>query len=467
MTDEVIKIHHEDQFFDLGPDHDLHKTFADFQMSDSQMKELYNQNSDGVKIAWDGDVFTPRSSDTITVYPFYPHKPPATALQPFEVVVKAYDSMQVVMQRIERAIRIPMAYWHIFTRPDGELIEPGYMPQVYKLFEPNGAAVDMVLRQAHDIKIYKQERNRIRAEITAKNRQLRLQRTWRTANRGQEDTFTQDQFNRYVTGRDNVEEKAEGSIKNKSLKEGTDAIRDEAVATLKKDWEVKLDDDTWTLLREGIYAHELKITSTGIGPARSGVIMVRVYSPVVIGNSIDLFLKHWHQTRYSRVESARYLCYVKNNIFSDQSLKVIKEHSTRTVRRTNNIFLVEYDPKIHREIRFFTSYHKMDKLKEHLFGQDLSQQISTRRFAKYLVRVAGLGLIKKEGDENDDTLGSIRREIDRYYPGEEEEYSDDEEDEESDKSNEGYISGEDVEVSSDEDDQETRSAGTSGYCNQQ
>src|SRR3989338_1541754 len=132
MTDEVIKIHHEDQFFDLGPDHDLHRTFADFQMSESQMKELYNQNNDGIKVAWEGDVFTPRSSDTITVYPFYPHKLPAKALQPFEVVVKAYDSMQVVMQRIERAVRIPMAYWYLFTRPDGELIEPGYMPQVYK-----------------------------------------------------------------------------------------------------------------------------------------------------------------------------------------------------------------------------------------------------------------------------------------------------------------------------------------------
>jgi hypothetical protein len=471
MTDEVIKIHQDDVLFEHEPDFEPNNTFADFQLSENQMMELYNQNGEGgVKVAWDGDVFTPRSSDTITVYPFYPAKVPPNSIGPFEVIVKGYDSMKVVMQRIEKKLRIPVMYWQLYTRPAGELVEAGYMPQVYKLFDPNGAALDLVLKQPRDIRAYKKERTRIRAELSAQNRQLRLTRSWRTANRDDKDHFTQDQFNRYVAGRDNVEERAEGSIKHKHLKQATDTIRDQALEELQKNWKVQLEGEFITSLRECIYAHEVKLNTSGLGPVRSAKIMARLYSPVHVGNSIDLYFYHHHQTRYTSVESVRYLCMVKNNIFSDQSLKVIKDHAARPARRNNNLLLIEYDAKIHREYRFFTSYHKLDKLKNHLFGEDIGTKCSTLRFARFLVAVAGINYVKKEGEENDDTFGSIFREITRYYPGEADPDEDSEdEDDASDKSNEGYISADDNDTysSSDEEIESASSRGNSGYCAQQ
>ncbi|KAL0482171.1 translational activator, mitochondrial [Acrasis kona] len=457
--EERISIHESEELFEDRPDYEAPKTFVDYQLS----REQINAQPTEAKQAWGGDeLFTPRSSDTVRIYPFYPIKPPKNALQPFDVQIKGYDqSMLTIMKRIEAITMIPMMYWRLYNRKDPiEKINSGHLPQVYKLFEPN-SELDLVLEERRDIDHYKRVRRRNMELLAAQERKLRLERPWRAINRREEDMFTIDQFNRYISGRDEVEELSELSMGPKEQnKEVAASVRMQAIETLKG---TNTSDETINNIRDGIYIFSHQIKTAAIGFVQTADIYSRIYSPSKIGNFIDFHLFHHNYSRYNKIESVRSLVFLKHSIFSSQSTKDIKD---RRITFGKKIFSIKYDPVQHREDRFFCSYHLLDSLRDHLFGGECS--LTTRGFAYFLCAATGLNYIETEGDES---MNSVFREIKRYYPDlvipkdQEEDEDEEERDEiEDENSNDGYLS--ENEYSSPDDDASTPSS-QSGYCNQQ
>jgi hypothetical protein len=408
--------------------HRMNKCFSDARVSEQEINVFIDQFCNTSHISNDCLIHTQSSSSKsndimLTIILYQPIGREGEYVSSFSVPFGTRESFLIVVLRVMKITRIPMTEFKLFYGKDE--VPNSEWGSAFKLRTGNKREVNMVL--CEDVPEYLQKflvntiKKRFTRDVSVDNwssYKERCEMEW-NLNIPHEDR-SDKLWKSYYEYRKKVESvindnpriaESQDNIQNRLRSMALSALCCRTKEYLSTAQYIAASEPRYTidpLLSDSeidLFTHMTQSIVVfnpdyWMGETEHVNLLVRIYSPVIPGNSVDLCFYHHFRVRHAYIESHRVLMFQLNTLHSDQSTRSIRKMSDKKFRKTNYIFYAWKNYQKRKDYRRFAPAKRIDRLQRHFFG---NQIVSTMRFFNFICAASGVELTRRHsyGQVND------------------------------------------------------------------